>query len=442
MSIATAASFAEQRRDIVRVSQLLKTAERMAGKQRTEDAIAAFTEAQESLTRHSGELDPKLKRLFDRAVVQIERTRADLLKSGLELPPLAIIDIATAEPPMERPRSGGETSDEVSFVNDVAPLFIGKCGRCHVQGSKGGLNLATYNNLMRGSKSGGIVVKGSSEESLIVQVIEGNEMPPSGEPVAQQVTQRLISWINAGAKFDGDDPDKPLAQLTRVAGNRPPPPKLLEPPTKIPMAMGEETVSFALDIAPILSESCTGCHGTNRTRAMLSVANFEQLWKGGDSGSMIAPGNPDRSLLVQKLRGTAPDGDRMPQGNPPLSDDKIALVAKWIAEGARFDGPSVGESTSRVTAIVRANRATSEELSALRADEAKQTWHLAIPDEQASRATSERFLVVGNLPAQRLEQLAQQAETEATRILGVFRQSDDPLNKARITLFAFSKRID
>jgi len=53
----------------------------------------------------------------------------------------------------------------------------------------------------------------------------------------------------------------------------------------------------------------------------------------------VVAGDPDASLLIQKLEGNGtPDGaecgDRMPQGGPYLRDSTIAVFREWIAAGA------------------------------------------------------------------------------------------------------------
>lgn len=53
--------------------------------------------------------------------------------------------------------------------------------------------------------------------------------------------------------------------------------------------------------------------------------------------SRVRPGDPDRSYLVKKLRGTNRIGGRMPLGGPFLSDEEIAGVVEWIEHGARND---------------------------------------------------------------------------------------------------------
>lgn len=63
---------------------------------------------------------------------------------------------------------------------------------------------------------------------------------------------------------------------------------------------------------------------------------------------LVIAGKPEASFLINKLRGTGLDNapgstcattnDRMPQRQPPLSDDKIAQIENWIRAGASCDG--------------------------------------------------------------------------------------------------------
>ena len=81
-------------------------------------------------------------------------------------------------------------------------------------------------------------------------------------------------------------------------------------------ATGKETVSFAGDVAPLLVESCKGCHiNAMRASGGLNMDTFAQLLRGGDSGDIVIPGNGEESLLVKKLRGSM--GLKMPAGGRP-----------------------------------------------------------------------------------------------------------------------------
>ena len=50
--------------------------------------------------------------------------------------------------------------------------------------------------------------------------------------------------------------------------------------------------------------------------------------------SRVEAGDPDNSYLVQKLEGTASEGEQMPFGGTPLDQAVIDDIRQWIAEGA------------------------------------------------------------------------------------------------------------
>jgi len=51
----------------------------------------------------------------------------------------------------------------------------------------------------------------------------------------------------------------------------------------------------------------------------------------------VKPGDPANSYLYRKITGVGITGDRMPQGQAPLSDAQIKLVRDWILRGAPND---------------------------------------------------------------------------------------------------------
>jgi hypothetical protein len=48
----------------------------------------------------------------------------------------------------------------------------------------------------------------------------------------------------------------------------------------------------------------------------------------------VIPGDPDHSLLIQKLEGTQTVGQRMPRGGPFLDQSTIDVIRQWITNGA------------------------------------------------------------------------------------------------------------
>jgi WD40 repeat protein len=100
-----------------------------------------------------------------------------------------------------------------------------------------------------------------------------------------------------------------------------------------------ESVQFSKEIAPILANKCQVCHSPEKSKGGYRLHTFEALMQPGKSKSpVIVPGDPKGSHLYQLITATDED-DRMPQKDDPLSREQIALIQRWIQEGAHFDGP-------------------------------------------------------------------------------------------------------
>jgi WD40 repeat protein len=98
-------------------------------------------------------------------------------------------------------------------------------------------------------------------------------------------------------------------------------------------------VSYYRDVRPILQANCQGCHQPAKAGGSLELTAFKSLLNSGDSGSpAVVPGKPDESYVIEQI--TPVDGAAaMPQGKKPLADHEIALIRRWIEEGARDDTP-------------------------------------------------------------------------------------------------------
>src|SRR5262249_4434969 len=58
---------------------------------------------------------------------------------------------------------------------------------------------------------------------------------------------------------------------------------------------------FARHIYPVLDTKCVACHGTIKEQGGLRLDSYESLMAGGKDGIVIAPRNPDGSLLLKKV---------------------------------------------------------------------------------------------------------------------------------------------
>ena len=100
---------------------------------------------------------------------------------------------------------------------------------------------------------------------------------------------------------------------------------------------GESDVDYVKDIKPILKNRCYACHGGLKQESALRLDTTALALRGGDSGAVIAPGDPQSSLLLQKITDTD-ESARMPPEGDPLTAEEVGLIRAWILQGAR--GPA------------------------------------------------------------------------------------------------------
>jgi len=91
--------------------------------------------------------------------------------------------------------------------------------------------------------------------------------------------------------------------------------------------------TYVDDLVPIFRQHCMNCHGNDQQKGDLNLASYSALQKGGASGSVIVPGNPDKSRLFtltdhREEPMMPPKGDKIPA-------EKIALLKLWIEQGAK-----------------------------------------------------------------------------------------------------------
>ncbi len=94
---------------------------------------------------------------------------------------------------------------QISYSGQVVPIIQAKCLACHSESAKmGGFVLADYESLMKGGSKGKAVIPGHSQESRLLQMLEGNIQPrmPLGGALEEQEINIIRYWIDQGAKLD------------------------------------------------------------------------------------------------------------------------------------------------------------------------------------------------------------------------------------------------
>lgn len=96
-------------------------------------------------------------------------------------------------------------------------------------------------------------------------------------------------------------------------------------PKPLPKTGVVDHPSYKQNIDPILQSRCVGCHGNSGGYA---VDTYTNLMK-----KDIIPGNPDDSVLIQRIEGKVQP--QMPMGLEPLSGDQVQTLKNWLKDGAK-----------------------------------------------------------------------------------------------------------
>ena len=95
----------------------------------------------------------------------------------------------------------------------------------------------------------------------------------------------------------------------------------------------EGTDFFEKKVRPLLAERCFECHSPEKKiKGGLRLDNKEGWEKGGDTGPAIAPGDVEKSLLVEAIRYGNRDLQMPPKKQLP--PDERAVFEKWVSMGA------------------------------------------------------------------------------------------------------------
>ena len=101
-------------------------------------------------------------------------------------------------------------------------------------------------------------------------------------------------------------------------------------PTTVAAAPAKGVV-FEADVLPILVSRCGRCHAGGQRKGQLDLGTLVGVERGSESGVIVVPGKPEKSLLVEVLTA----GDMPPDGKNRPTKAEIAKITGWIREGAR-----------------------------------------------------------------------------------------------------------
>lgn len=131
-------------------------------------------------------------------------TEAPTAAPATEAPTAAPTEAPTAAP-TEAPTAAPTeallpATATVSFSQDILPLFNASCLKCHGgDDTKEGLSLKTYEDLMKGSVNGPVIVPGDPAASELVTQVARGKMPKRAAAWPEAQVKLLSDWVAAGA---------------------------------------------------------------------------------------------------------------------------------------------------------------------------------------------------------------------------------------------------
>lgn len=99
----------------------------------------------------------------------------------------------------------------------------------------------------------------------------------------------------------------------------------------------DKALVFQDVIQPIFESKCMGCHNPDKLKGGLMLINEASVLKGGRTGKLIVPGQPQISLLLQRIHLPADEKKHMPPaGKTQLTPAEMNLLYLWVKENADF----------------------------------------------------------------------------------------------------------
>jgi hypothetical protein len=113
--------------------------------------------------------------------------------AGFDAP--ALREILKDQLPTPPPVTTIDSSIPPSYDANVGPLLAEKCGACHGKAASGGLDVTTYQSLMKGGKDGAVITPNDSANSLLMKIQSAKHF----FNLSTEELELIKQWIDAGA---------------------------------------------------------------------------------------------------------------------------------------------------------------------------------------------------------------------------------------------------
>lgn len=108
-------------------------------------------------------------------------------------------------------------------------------------------------------------------------------------------------------------------------------------------------VDFDREVLPILEDHCTDCHGEEKQKSALRLDTALGLLRGGESGEPLLVGGKSAESYLFKRVTTEVEKDVMPPKGARISPEEVAVLQRWIDEGAVIPGAEAARKELKIT---------------------------------------------------------------------------------------------
>ena len=205
------------------------------------------------------------------------------------------------------------------FEVKISPIFAKKCGKCHnANTQKASLDMSSIEGIREGGESGERLLGVGLDESFLWHLINEQEMPPGDEPPLTEVEIDLIrEWLASQADGRSD-------------------------------ALNQH------DVQPIVLLRCAACHGARLKEGELDMRTPRSMVRGGVSGPAFVSGDPDASLMIQRIESEAcPPREKLLKffvRRTPQSE--VDILRRWIRSGAPVENVAPDIATTAPDPLV------------------------------------------------------------------------------------------
>lgn len=200
--------------------------------------------------------------------------------------------------PPDTTGQGGKPCDPDSFyfITQVYPILQSNCAfsGCHGGGSaQDGVDLTSYERILSTAEVRPFDLRGSELYEVITETDPDKRMPPPpSQPLTSEQIAIIAGWINQGALNNSCD------------------------------ACDTSNVSFSKVIAPLIANSCQGCHSGSAPNGGIRLSGYDDIRVQALNGNLLGVVRHDNGFVA------------MPYNQPKLSDCRIEQIRLWIEDGA------------------------------------------------------------------------------------------------------------